>query len=86
MTGTWRIDDFLAASQKPDSPLHEGYTTRVYPSLFSNQSVWTDNHTWVLPKGTPAAQHKAALVFLKFSGTTISSGRAAADIFRRGSR
>ncbi|MBV9538322.1 MAG: extracellular solute-binding protein [Acidisphaera sp.] len=66
MTGTWRIDDFLAASAKPDSPLHEGYTTRVFPSLFGEQTVWTDNHTWVLPKGTPPAQHKAALVFLKF--------------------
>ncbi len=66
MSGTWRIDDFLAASAKPDSPLHEGYTTRVFPSLFGAQSVWTDNHTWVLPKGTPAPQHKAALVFLKF--------------------
>ncbi|HEX3347817.1 MAG TPA: extracellular solute-binding protein [Acetobacteraceae bacterium] len=66
MTGTWRIDDFLAAAAKPDSPLHEGYTTRVYPNLFKTQSVWTDNHTWVLPKGSTAAQHKAALVFLKF--------------------
>jgi multiple sugar transport system substrate-binding protein len=67
MTGTWRIDDFLAAEAKPDSPLHEGYTTRVYPSLFQKQSVWTDNHSWVLPKGggTPQMQ-KAALVFLKF--------------------
>jgi multiple sugar transport system substrate-binding protein len=66
-TGTWRIDDFLAAQAKPDSPLHEGYTTRVFPSLFKTQTVWTDNHTWVLPKGgTNAAQHKAALIFLKF--------------------
>lgn len=67
LTGTWRIDDFLAAQAKPDSPLHEGYTTRVFPSLFKTQTVWTDNHTWVLPKGgTNPAQHKAALVFLKF--------------------
>ncbi len=67
LSGTWRIDDFLAAQAKPDSPLHEGYTTRVFPSLFKTQTVWTDNHTWVLPKGgTNPAQHKAALVFIKF--------------------
>jgi multiple sugar transport system substrate-binding protein len=66
VTGTWRIDDFLAAAAKPGSPLSEGYAARVYPNLFKTQSVWTDNHTWVLPKGTPAAQRKAALIFLKF--------------------
>ncbi len=67
MTGTWRIDDFLAASAKPDSPLAEGYTTRVFPNLFKSQAVWTDNHSWVLPKGgTTPANRKAALIFLKF--------------------
>ena len=67
MTGTWRIDDFLAAEAKPDSPLHEGYTARVFPNLFKTQSVWTDNHSWVLPKGgTNAETRKAALTFLKF--------------------
>jgi multiple sugar transport system substrate-binding protein len=67
ITGTWRIDDFLAAEAKPDSPLHEGYTTRVFPSLFGKSSVWTDNHSWVMPKGgTDAKTRKAALIFLKF--------------------
>lgn len=67
LTGTWRIDDFLAAEAKPGSPLSEGYTTRVFPNLFNTQSVWTDNHTWVMPKGgTNAQTRKAALVFLKF--------------------
>ncbi len=68
MTGTWRIDDFLAASTKPGGALSEGYTTRVFPNLFKNQAVWTDNHSWVLPKGgsTTPATRKAALTFLKF--------------------
>ncbi len=67
LTGTWRIDDFLAAEAKAGSPLSEGYTTRVFPNLFKNQSVWTDNHTWVLPKGgTDAKTRKAALTFMKF--------------------
>lgn len=67
MSGTWRIDDLLAASEKPGSPLAHGYTVRVFPSLFTEQHVWTDNHTWVLPRGgsTPATR-AAALTFLKF--------------------
>lgn len=67
MTGTWRVDILLAASEKPDSPLHDGYTARVFPSLFGEQHVWTDNHTWVMPRGgATEKQRKAALVFLKF--------------------
>ena len=67
MTGTWRIDDLLAASEKPESPLYHGYTTRVFPSFFKDQHVWTDNHTWVLPRGgSNEKQRQAALVFLKF--------------------
>ena len=67
MTGTWRIDDLLASSEKPGSPLANGYTVRVFPSLFGEQHVWTDNHTWVLPRGgSDGATRKAALVFLKF--------------------
>ncbi len=67
LTGTWRIDDFLAASAKPGSPLSEGYTTRVFPNLFKTNSVWTDNHSWVMPKGGTTPQtRKAALTFLKF--------------------
>jgi len=67
ITGTWRIDDFLAASAKPGGALSEGYTTRVFPNLFKQQAVWTDNHSWVLPKGgTTPATRKAALTFMKF--------------------
>ena len=67
MSGTWRIDDLLAAAEKPDSPLAHGYTARVFPTLFQDQHVWTDNHTWVLPRGgSNDKQRKAALIFLKF--------------------
>lgn len=67
MSGTWRIDDLLAASNKPGSPLANGYTVRVFPSLFQEQHVWTDNHTWVMPRGgSDAKTRKAALIFLKF--------------------
>ncbi len=67
-TGTWRIDDMLAAAAKPGSPLAEGYTVRVFPSLFTKESVWTDNHSWVLLRGGSAKPEvrKAAQTFLKF--------------------
>lgn len=68
LTGTWRIDDMLAAAAKPGSPLAEGYTVRVFPNLFSKDSVWTDNHSWVLLRGgstKPEVRH-AAQVFLRF--------------------
>ena len=67
-TGTWRIDDMLAAAAKPGSPLAEGYTVRVFPSLFNKESVWTDNHSWVLLRGgsTKPEVRKAAQTFLKF--------------------
>jgi len=67
-TGTWRIDDMLEAAAKPGSPLAGGYTARVFQSLFTKDAVWTDNHSWVLPRGgttDPKVRH-AAMVFLKF--------------------
>ena len=67
MTGTWRIDDLVAASEKPNAPLAGGYAARVFPSLAAEQHVWTDNHTWVLPRGgSDETTRKAALIFLKF--------------------
>lgn len=68
LTGTWRIDDMLAAAAKPGSPLAEGYTVRVFPNLFTKDAVWTDNHSWVLLRGgsTRPEARRAAQVFLKF--------------------
>ena len=67
LTGTWRIDDFLAAQAKPDSPLKEGYTARIFPNLFKEEVVWADNHSWVLLRGgNTDATRKASLTFLKF--------------------
>jgi multiple sugar transport system substrate-binding protein len=67
LTGTWRIDDFVAARSKPDSALKEGYTPRIFPNLFKEDAVWADNHSWVLLRGgNDEKTRKAALTFLKF--------------------
>ena len=68
LTGTWRIDDMLAAATKPGSALADGYTVRVFPNLFSKESVWTDNHSWVLLRGgsTKPEVRRAAQTFLRF--------------------
>lgn len=67
LTGTWRIDDFLAAQQRPDSALREGYTARIFPNLFTTEATWADNHSWVLLRGgNDERTRRAALTFLKF--------------------
>jgi multiple sugar transport system substrate-binding protein len=66
LTGTWRIDDLLAAAAKPDTGL-KVYTARIFPNLFTTDAVWADNHSWVLLRGgTNEKTRKAALTFMKF--------------------
>lgn len=66
LTGTWRIDDMLAAAQKGTNPLKE-YTARIFPNLYNEDVVWADNHSWVLMRGgTNAQTRKAAQTFLKY--------------------
>lgn len=66
LTGTWRVDDLLAAAAKPATGLKE-YTTRIFPNLFEQEAVWADNATWVLLRGgTNERTRKAARVFLKY--------------------
>lgn len=66
LTGTWRIDDLIAATQRPDSGLKE-YTARIFPSLFPNEAVWADNHSWVMLRGgTNERTRQAARIFLKY--------------------
>ena len=66
LTGTWRIDDMIAAAAKPESGLKE-YTTRIFPNLFKQDAVWADNHSWVMLRGgTNPTTRKAAQTFLKY--------------------
>jgi multiple sugar transport system substrate-binding protein len=67
LTGTWRIDDFLAAQARPGSPLSEGYAARIFPNLFQTEAVWADNHSWVLLRGGNNARTRAAaMVFMRY--------------------
>jgi multiple sugar transport system substrate-binding protein len=66
LTGTWRIDDMLAAAARPDTGLKE-YTARIFPNMFKQDAVWADNHSWVMPRGANnEKQRAAARVFLKY--------------------
>ncbi len=66
LTGTWRIDDMIAAAAKPDNGLKE-YTSRIFPNLFTTDAVWADNHSWVMLRGGTNPQTRAAArVFLKY--------------------
>jgi len=68
VVGTWTIDDFLAASKQPGSPLADGYTVVPYPPLFGKKAVFADGHSWVMLKGGTRDDktRKAALAFLRF--------------------
>lgn len=68
LTGTWRIDDYLAASEKADSPAHKGYLVIPFPQLFAKRATFADGHAWVMLKGGAKDDktRKAALVFMKF--------------------
>ena len=68
VVGTWTIDDFLAQSKQPSSPLAHGYTVLPFPPLWGKKEVYADGHSWVLLKGGTRDDkaRKAALSFLKF--------------------
>lgn len=67
LSGSWMIDTVLAARDRPDSPLREGYEVRVFPPVMGQPATWIDSHTWVLPRGgTNAQTRRAAQSFLRF--------------------
>ncbi|RZL89595.1 MAG: extracellular solute-binding protein [Variovorax sp.] len=68
LTGTWRIDDYMAASEKSDSPASGGYLVIPFPQLFAKRATFADGHAWVILKGGAKddKSKKAALTFMKF--------------------
>jgi multiple sugar transport system substrate-binding protein len=68
VVGTWTIDDFIAASEKADSPLKGGYTVVPFANLYSQKAVFADGHSWVMLKGGAKTekQKQGAYAFLSF--------------------
>jgi multiple sugar transport system substrate-binding protein len=62
-----RVDLYAAQAKEPKSAL-KNYVVRDMPALYGKEAVWSDSHTWVLPRQSKpdAAKQKAALAFLKF--------------------
>ncbi len=68
VVGTWTIDDFIAQSKLPGSPLADGYTVVPFPAVYGKKAVFADGHSWVLLKGGTRDDktRKAALSLLRF--------------------
>lgn len=68
LVGTWTIDDFIAAADKANSPLHGGYTVVPFANMYGKKAVFADGHSWVMLKGgaKDEKQRQAAYTFLKF--------------------
>lgn len=68
VVGTWTIDDFIASSEKADSPLKGGYTVVPFANIYAKKAVFADGHSWVMLKGgaKDEKQRNAALSFMKF--------------------
>jgi multiple sugar transport system substrate-binding protein len=68
VVGTWVIDDFIAQSEKPGSPMADnGYTVVAFPPIYGKKAVFADGHSWVMLKGGAKDDktRKAALSFLR---------------------
>jgi multiple sugar transport system substrate-binding protein len=67
VVGTWTIDDFIAQSSQPNSPLAGGYTVIPFPPVFGKKAVFADGHSWVLLKNGAKDDktRKAALALLR---------------------
>jgi multiple sugar transport system substrate-binding protein len=69
VVGTWVIDDFIAQSEKPGSPLADkGYAVMPFPPIYGKKAVYADGHSWVMLKGGARDERtrKAAIAFLRF--------------------
>jgi multiple sugar transport system substrate-binding protein len=68
VNGTWLLGDLDKEAQQPGHALYQGYDAVPFPTLYAQPAVWADNHLLVMLKGGTrnAAEHQAALQFLKF--------------------
>jgi multiple sugar transport system substrate-binding protein len=68
LVGTWLIGDFERESQRPGSPLFNGYDVRPYPQIFAGRdATFVDGHAWVMPaKERTPEQTQALFRLLRF--------------------
>jgi multiple sugar transport system substrate-binding protein len=61
--GTWVVDSNAAAAKGKFD-----YEVTSFPTLYQKPAVWSDGHTWVIPKHKTAdpVKERAALEFIKY--------------------
>jgi multiple sugar transport system substrate-binding protein len=61
VNGTWVVDELSTKAKFK-------YVTRNFPTLYGKPAVWSENHTWVIPKQPKAdpVKYRAALEFISF--------------------
>lgn len=59
--GTWVVDQYVEEAKFD-------YVATNFPTLYDKPAVWSDAHTWVIPKqsGDDPVKYRAALEFIKF--------------------
>jgi multiple sugar transport system substrate-binding protein len=67
VNGTWGVETYDTQAKDPKVALKK-YVVRDMPKLYANEAVWSDSHTWVVPKQAKQdpAKQKAVIAFLKF--------------------
>lgn len=78
--GTWVVDSNAAAAKGKFA-----YEAASFPTLYQKPAVWSDGHTWVIPKHKSAdpVKERAALEFIKYlyahdEAWALSTGHIAA--------
>lgn len=59
--GTWVVDQYAADAKFT-------YMATNFPTLYDSPAVWSDSHTWVIPKqaGDDPVKYRASLEFVKY--------------------
>ena len=64
--GTWLVDTYEEAAQAGEQALTD-YAVVPFPQLFENEGIWSDGHSWVIPRqDLTDEEREAAAAFLAF--------------------
>ena len=67
MNGNWLLGAYTAESNNPDSELYNAYVAYPYPQLYSDDDLYVDGHSWVMPnKKRDDDERAATAAFFKF--------------------